>query len=249
MTLRRLLFWTLLFFTFFAVYESVLSPLLERLLWDRDTPFVASKKSINPQGFALPLLIYLTWRIFKWSDPERLEEEIAEKKKAQEKIIGKNGYTNLMHLSGSGEIQEIQKQLILSSTDINAQDKGGYTALMYASSGGHLKVVELLLGHGADKELMTKKGNNALFFAKNNSHTEIVSILQSGSTATDGGNSPQSNTNHSGESTQASSMSAEEKIADFEIRLNYKAQPLTDEEQDKLEAKFRSAARLKKWPE
>jgi hypothetical protein len=249
MTLRRIFFWTLLFFTLFVVYESVLSPLLERLLWDSDAPFVASKKSINPQGFALPLLIYLTWRIFKWSDPERLEEEIAEKKKAQEKKIGKNGYTNLMHLSGGGEIQEIQKQLSLSSIDINAQDKGGYTALMYASSGGHLKVVELLLGLGADKELMTKKGNNALFFAKNNSHTEIISILQSGSTTTDGGSSPQSNTNHSGESTQTSSMSAEEKIADFEKRLNYKLKGLTPEQEDKLEAKFRSAAQLKKWPE
>jgi hypothetical protein len=40
-----------------------------------------------------------------------------------------------------------------------------------------------------------------------------------------------------------------EKVAELEKRMNYKAQPLSDEEQDKLEAKFRSAARLKKWPE
>ena len=178
MTPRRIFFWILLIFTLFVVYESVLSPLLERLLWDRDTPFVASKKSINPQGFALPLLIYLTWRIFKWSDPERLEKEIAEKKKAQEKKIGKNGYTKLMYLSGYGNIHEIKNEFSQSSIDINAQDKGGYTALMYASSGGHLKVVELLLSIGADKKLMTKKGNTALFFAKNKGFDEIVSTLK-----------------------------------------------------------------------
>ena len=249
MTLRRIFFWTLLFFTLFVVYESVLSPLLERLLWDSDAPFVASKKSINPQGFALPLLIYLTWRIFKWSDPERLEEEIAEKKKAQEKKIGKNGYTNLMHLSGGGEIQEIQKQFILSSTEINAQDKGGYTALMYASSSGHLKIVELLISHGADKELVTKKGNNALFFAKNKNHTEIISILQSDSSASDVKNYQQSNANHLAESAEQHLTSVQQKVAELEKRMNYKAQPLSDEEQDKLEAKFLSAARLKKWPE
>ena len=62
-------------------------------------------------------------------------------------------------------------------------------------------------------------------------------------------NSPQININHSGESTQTSSMSAEEKIADFEKRLNYKLKGLTPEQEDKLEAKFRSAAQLKKWPE
>jgi hypothetical protein len=249
MTLRRIFFWTLLFFTLFVVYESVLSPLLERLLWDRDTPFVASKKSINPQGLALPLLIYLTWRIFKWSDPGRLEEEIAEKKKAQEKKIGKNGYTNLMHLSGGGEIQEIQKQLILSSTVINAQDKGGYTALMYASSGGHLKVVELLLGLGADKKLMTKKGNNALFFAKNKNHTEIISILLSEFPASDGENSTQSNANHSGQSAQTSSMSTEEKIADFERRLNYKVMGLTEAQQEKLDIEFHNYARSRRLPD
>jgi hypothetical protein len=249
MTLRRLFFWTLLFFTLFVVYESVLSPLLERLLWDSDTPFVASKKSINPQGFALPLLIFLTWRIFKWSDPERLEEEIAEKKKAQEKKIGKNGYTNLMHLSGNGEIQEIQKLLTLSLADINAQDKGGYTALMYASSGGHLKVVELLLGLGADKELMTKKGNNALFFSKNNSHTEITLILQAAPPTTDKNNYPQSSANYSGESNNPSSMSTEEKITDFERRLDYRAKGLTEAQQEKLDTEFHNYARSRRLPD
>jgi hypothetical protein len=41
----------------------------------------------------------------------------------------------------------------------------------------------------------------------------------------------------------------EQKIADFEKRLNYKAQPLSEEAQDRLDAKFRSAYRMKRWPE
>jgi ankyrin repeat protein len=249
MNSRRVFFWILLFFTLFVVYESVLGPLLERLLRDSDVAIVASKKVIKPQGFALPLLIYFVWRTFKWSRPERVEEERIKEEKIEEERIGKNGYTKLMHLSGSGEIQEIQKLLTLSLAQINAQDKGGYTALMHASSGGHLRVVELLIGLGANKKLMTKKGNDALFFAKNNSHTEIISILQSEFPKSNGGNSPQSNTNQADESPQPSAMSTEEKIADFERRLNYKAQPLSEEAQDRLEAKFRSAARLKKWPE
>ena len=193
---RRIFFWVLLFFTLFVVYESVLGPLLERLLRDSDVAIVASKKAIRPQGIALPLLIYFVWLTFKWSKPERIEkdriaEEIEERiekerieKKRNEELriqkerIGKNGYTKLMYLSGYGNIHEIKNEFSQSSIDINAHDKGGYTALMYASSGGHLKVVELLLSIGADKKLMTKKGNTALFFAKNKGFDEIVSTLK-----------------------------------------------------------------------
>ena len=267
MTPRRIFFWILLIFTLFVVYESVLNPLLERLLWDRDTPFVASKKSINPQGLALPLLIYFTWRIFKWSDPERLEEErieqeieeriekqrvqkeTIEKQRIDRERIGKKGYNKLMYLSAYGEINEIKNQFSLSSVDINAQDKGGYTALMYAASGGHFKVVELLLSFGADKGLVTKKGNNALFFAKNNSHTEIISILHANPPVTDKNNTPQGSTNYSGESNQPSSMSTEEKIADFESRLNYKAEGLTEAQQEKLDTEFHNYARSRRLPD
>jgi hypothetical protein len=31
--------------------------------------------------------------------------------------------------------------------------------------------------------------------------------------------------------------------------MNYKAKPLSEEEQDKLEAKFRRASQMKRWPE
>ena len=199
MHLRRFLFWILFTFTLILIYKNWLSPVLERLFRGTDIQIfnsVAGDKSLKAPGLALPILIYFVWRIFKWSKPEKIEddkikegmEKINEKERIKNKIIeeekiekeriGKNGYTKLMYLSGKGYLNEINNQLSSDSADINAQDKGGYTALMYASSSGHLKVVETLLRFGANRELLTKKGNSALFFAKNKKHTEIVSILE-----------------------------------------------------------------------
>jgi hypothetical protein len=39
----------------------------------------------------------------------------------------------------------------------------------------------------------------------------------------------------------------EQRVADFEKRMNYKAKPLSEAAQEKLEAKFRSASRTKNW--
>jgi hypothetical protein len=184
MNLRRIIFWILLIFTLFVVYESVIGPLIERLLRDRDVDIVANEKSIKPQGLALPLLIYFVWRIFKWSRPERLEEQ----------------------------------------------------------------KVELLISTGTDKALKTTKGNNTLFFAENNNHIEITSFLQA-ATPTTNNDIPQNNTDYSDESNQPSSMSAEEKIADFERRLNYKAKGLTDAQKEKLDAEFHNYARSRRLPD
>jgi hypothetical protein len=52
---------------------------------------------------------------------------------------------------------------------------------------------------------------------------------------------------HSTESAQLRSTSLEQRVADFEKRMNYKAKPLSREAQEKLDAKFRSASRMKKW--
>jgi hypothetical protein len=49
------------------------------------------------------------------------------------------------------------------------------------------------------------------------------------------------------ESAQPASTSVEQRVADFEKRMNYKAKPLSEAAQEKLEAKFRSASRMKRW--
>ena len=51
----------------------------------------------------------------------------------------------------------------------------------------------------------------------------------------------------SSESAQPRLTSVEQRVADFEKRMNYKAKPLSEDQQEKLDAKFRSASRMKKW--
>jgi hypothetical protein len=40
-----------------------------------------------------------------------------------------------------------------------------------------------------------------------------------------------------------------QKVEELEKLMNYKAQPLSDEEQELLEAKFHNAHRMRKWVE
>ena len=40
-----------------------------------------------------------------------------------------------------------------------------------------------------------------------------------------------------------------EKVAELEKRMNYKAQPLSEEAQERLDAKFHNAIRMRRWVE
>jgi len=54
---------------------------------------------------------------------------------------------------------------------------------------------------------------------------------------------------HSSESAQQHLMSVRQKIAELEKRMNSKAKPLSEEQQNKLDAKFRNSYRQKRWVE
>ncbi len=54
---------------------------------------------------------------------------------------------------------------------------------------------------------------------------------------------------HSTESAQQHLTQVRQKVAELEKRMNYKAQPLSEEEQNKLDAKFRNSYRQKRWVE
>lgn len=60
--------------------------------------------------------------------------------------------------------------------DPNFQDWYRYTALMKASSRGHIKIVELLLKHGANLDLNIY-GDTALMQASIEGHFSIVELL------------------------------------------------------------------------
>ena len=53
----------------------------------------------------------------------------------------------------------------------------GFTALMLASQRGHVKVVQLLLEHGARTDIVSAYGQSALFMAIMNDHPRVVKIL------------------------------------------------------------------------
>jgi hypothetical protein len=40
-----------------------------------------------------------------------------------------------------------------------------------------------------------------------------------------------------------------QKVADLEKRMNYKAQPLSEEEQERFDTKFHNALRMRRWVE
>ena len=40
-----------------------------------------------------------------------------------------------------------------------------------------------------------------------------------------------------------------QKVEEFEKRMNYTAQPLSEEDQDRLDAKFHNAQRMRRWVE
>ena len=44
-------------------------------------------------------------------------------------------------------------------------------------------------------------------------------------------------------------MQVRQKVEELEKLMNYKAQPLSEEEQELLEAKFHNAHRMRKWVE
>lgn len=59
----------------------------------------------------------------------------------------------------------------------------------------------------------------------------------------------QSNTGQSAEIDQQHFDSIEERIADFEKRMNYRSKGLTSVQQDVFDAKWQAASRLKRWPD
>ena len=69
------------------------------------------------------------------------------------------------------------KLLLESGCDVNAYDKGGYTALMFAILLGDVELVELLIRYGADVNLNSRVGLSPLFIATYQNKTDIVQVL------------------------------------------------------------------------
>ena len=67
----------------------------------------------------------------------------------------KNGGDRALHLAACNGYEEIVLQLIKNDVEIDATTQMGWTSLMFAAHEGHVKIVKLLLEHGADATLRT----------------------------------------------------------------------------------------------
>ena len=81
----------------------------------------------------------------------------------------------LIHWASDRGNAEILKIVInTKGIEIDLRDKEGQTALFYASSCGHKNCIQLLLKHGANKEILDEEGNSCLDVAYDD---EIKTLL------------------------------------------------------------------------
>ena len=88
------------------------------------------------------------------------------------------GWTPLMIAAAEGHAETVSA-LLESGADVNATNALGRTALMFASSYGFLAIVNDLLGHRADPNIVPRDstGWTALIAAAHNGHMEVIRAL------------------------------------------------------------------------
>ncbi|MEG1638933.1 MAG: ankyrin repeat domain-containing protein, partial [Erysipelotrichaceae bacterium] len=70
------------------------------------------------------------------------------------------------------------KLLIENGADVNMCDNNGCTALMRSAYAGYKDLVDYLLSHGADKELLDKEGRKAVHYVREHCLAELKPILK-----------------------------------------------------------------------
>lgn len=89
------------------------------------------------------------------------------------------GFTPLLLACGKASkgYKEITGKLIRLGADVNARDPLGWTPLLLALSAGTVETIELLLEHGANPLVRTRKGENALSLAQKFGKVELLNLL------------------------------------------------------------------------
>ena len=83
----------------------------------------------------------------------------------------------LVKAAEMGDLARV-KALIATGVDVNAKDKGDWTALMFASGKGNTDIVRALIEAKADVNAKDEDDNTALVIASLSGHTEIVKLLK-----------------------------------------------------------------------
>ena len=92
--------------------------------------------------------------------------------------VDMHGWTPLMRATEKGDVALTRSLLQIEDIDINSQSESGTTALHVAAVHGHTEIAQLLLEHGAHKDLRDKGGNTALMLAQQAEQRRITTLLQ-----------------------------------------------------------------------
>ncbi|CAH1401021.1 unnamed protein product [Nezara viridula] len=90
-------------------------------------------------------------------------------KGANVSVQGETGTTLLMAAASNGD--EAMVNFTFSKKDLNIRDNFGNQAIHFAAQGGNSKIIEMLLGHGADVNSEGEHGETPLHFAVRNDDT------------------------------------------------------------------------------
>lgn len=92
--------------------------------------------------------------------------------------VADTSHTALHRAAAKGDLQAVQAVLsTLAPGQIDAARSDGATALLVAAGRGRLKIVGLLLTHGANPHSRLDDGSTALRWAAQNGHTAVVKLL------------------------------------------------------------------------
>jgi ankyrin repeat protein len=117
----------------------------------------------------------LMWAAF---NGHRAVVDLLLEKGAEVDAKDESGRTALLYAS-SGSFAETVELLLKKGAAVNTQGTlEGFTALMTAAAEGQVKVVRLLLAHGADPALKDADGDTAESFALQKGHSDVVELLR-----------------------------------------------------------------------